>query len=421
MCKKSFFLPLTLLIVACLSATARPGKENSELNIRGKLVDENNSPLPYASIFFKHHPSLGTVSDSKGQFSIVFTSSSNSSVSEEDIRNYIASVREDTLMFSMLGYQTLYMPVSGIRDGKNFTVKMNGQALELDAAIVLANPKNSRKEYRKTLRAIIDKIYDRYMNVDYTDASYKIASDISVMSGENVAAVEHVTGTLVQMPHKSSTGRDSIRIDVDDQQSFLAEEISEGIKSFDMSKLNKKEKKAIGNYPVKSWGKTLPHVIAWKADLHLLLNQVHDDNVKYWGMKEKDDTTLLISYLRTYNYIGILKAEQKFTMAVDSRTYAIQNISHESSANLNLPFGYKLSEAQLAALNIVNFGNENIEKYKIKKADANIKGTILMQNINGKMEPLEKNLVNDIGVVDNNDKAIRLHNKCSVKVLEVLR
>ena len=59
---------------------------------------------------------------------------------------------------------------------------------------------------------------------------------------------------------------------------------------------------------------------------------------------------------------------------------------------LNVPFGHKLKSDELELLNLLNMSERDLEKFRLKKANANVTLNTIYQLRDGKLYPKEKNL-----------------------------
>lgn len=367
----------------------------------GTVSSPNGDPLPYATIYFRHNPTVGSISNAEGNFTIPADCS-----------------MDDTLMVSLISYELYSIPVKAITGGKPLDITLIEMPIMLNEAIVIAYPKETRRQQRKEMRALLDKIYAR-LPIDYplTENSYDVVSDIMILNEGQVLTFDNMVGTLIELPRKGKGGSDSLRIEVEKYSNYMDSDIKKGIETFDIASLNKQEKKAVSwATKDKEYEKTLPHRLLWKIDARRLFLQCYDQE-KYWSKREKDFSTLILSYHRVYSFMGIIEADMELTMEVDNGLYTINNVSHRTTVKANIPFGYKLSDAELAVLNICNLQGEMLEKYKAKKIDAMVEGNVLLNNVHGRMVPSEKNMVSDLDMTDTKGIRAAFSYKSTVKVL----
>ena len=88
----------------------------------------------------------------------------------------------------------------------------------------------------------------------------------------------------------------------------------------------------------------------------------------------------LVVYSLVYNYI------------VDSKTLRIKRFSANGDVYVNIPFGVKLNADQLQMLNLLNMSEQQIEKFRLRKADAHMVLNTIYQERDAHLYILEKNL-----------------------------
>ena len=102
-----------IVITVSLFFAILPGKIYSQVVIKGKVIEEDSNPVPYASIKLLKQTS-GSVTDTAGNFSL-----------------RIGSLKEnDTLVISSVGYESLKTPVSKALKNHEFTLKAKSKNLE---------------------------------------------------------------------------------------------------------------------------------------------------------------------------------------------------------------------------------------------------------------------------------------------------
>jgi len=387
---------LVTLLLAATSALAENG-----VPLRGRVLDQKSKPLPYAGVFFKNHPETGTISDEKGFFLITTPETGT-----------------DTLIISMLGYETIYQPVDAIRKSGTTTFKMKEYLYTIDEAVVKAS-KNSRKQHRSEIQNLLAKIRRRLTQEDALTENdkFRIASDISVFRDSIPLTIDHLTGTLFNLPGKKVNGKDSLVIEIGSYSNYLDSAVRKGIENFDVGKLKKKEKGTYELAEKSEKDKSLPHKAIWAVnDIRTVFEQTYKED-KNWDSRQKDDTTLLVTFRQKKGFMAIITMVQKLQLTVDSRDFSVRSMWDEVNVHVNLPFGYKLSPSELEVLNIVNINEEDIDKFKIKKADVTLKGSAVNTSRGGRMLPKEKSMQNRVIISDRKDRSIDIDNKCTLKVL----
>jgi hypothetical protein len=89
----------------------------SQVTIKGKVTEENETPIPYASVKLMHHTS-GIVTDTAGYFKLSIS----------------ASKQNDTIVISSIGYESLYIPVRSALKNSGFILKSSNQ--KMDAVVI---------------------------------------------------------------------------------------------------------------------------------------------------------------------------------------------------------------------------------------------------------------------------------------------
>ena len=97
--------------------------------VKGKVVaKENGLPLSYVNIGV-FEANIGTISDPDGSF----------------ILKIPDQLKEDTLIFSSIGYERVYYPISQIRKDKELDIVLKSGLISLDPVVVEARKKVKSK------------------------------------------------------------------------------------------------------------------------------------------------------------------------------------------------------------------------------------------------------------------------------------
>ena len=119
-----------------------------EIRISGTLLDQKTKiPLVYAAIQVKGSP-LGTSTDFKGRF--------NFTISDK--------YRNDTLLFSIIGYFPKTLKISSIKSGERLTVYMKQKSVKLDEITV--KPKKAIKLIKEALKRIPENYHTEPIYLD---------------------------------------------------------------------------------------------------------------------------------------------------------------------------------------------------------------------------------------------------------------
>ena len=102
-----------------------------KINVTGKIIDENGKPIPYANIGILDK-NVGTLSDPDGSFEITLPT----------------SMKNDSLIFSSIGFATLQLPVNKLlTKASPITIRINSTATLLNE-ITVSDKKLNRKVAR---------------------------------------------------------------------------------------------------------------------------------------------------------------------------------------------------------------------------------------------------------------------------------
>jgi hypothetical protein len=104
---------------------------------------------------------------------------------------------------------------------------------------------------------------------------------------------------------------------------------------------------------------------------------------------------------------------------VDSHTYAVRRFSEHAEVKVTIPFGIKLNAEQLQMLNLVNMGEQQIEKFRLKKLRGNIDLNTIYQRQDGHVYTLEKNMLVDAFIIGSKKAEIPLKIKATQRVTDL--
>ncbi len=108
---------MQLLLLMLGVSVLIPAASISQGTIKGKVTEENTTPIPFASVKLMHHPS-GIVTDTAGYFKLTIS----------------ASKQNDTIVISYVGYESLYISVRSALKNPVFILKSNNQ--KMDAVVI---------------------------------------------------------------------------------------------------------------------------------------------------------------------------------------------------------------------------------------------------------------------------------------------
>ncbi|MBO6050735.1 MAG: carboxypeptidase-like regulatory domain-containing protein [Bacteroidales bacterium] len=393
--KKSFLLVLLLCIVQWnLMAT----------KIEGRVVNSKGEGLSYVSLYLKHYPEVGTISDINGRFSLEVPST------------------RDSLIVTLVGYETMFINLSKVNTDKSLRITMKDQPVILNEVVVHvqknSKKKKNKKEERAEIQAFLKKVYDRVL-IDFpvNNVKHRVVSDLTATSDGQVLLFDEWIGDIVELRDYRGA-KDSIQMKMDLNKRYFNQTVKGSIENFNPNDYSKHDRRHVDKVDLDDMKKIQPHRIAWELDVQQLTYRYMSD-VKHWTMVEKDANTVVLTLTLTNKLPGIYKLVRKLVYAVDKHTYSIKTLSERVSAEVNIPFGYKLSSSELAILNAFVLDHDGFEKYRLK----GFKGTSCRNNIyhrqDNQLVVAEKNFTADGYIVDNKDNKVVFGTKIKTKVLSV--
>lgn len=394
--KNRIFLMLLLLLAAPFSLLS--------VNISGRVVDEKGKALSYVSLYLKKAPETGTITDVNGRFSLE-----------------VANTR-DSLIVALVGYETVVVNLHKINGDKTMKITMKEQPVMLNEIVVSVQKnktkKKSKKEERAEIQAVLKKVYDRiFVDFPSINVKYDVVSDLTAMSNNQVVLFDEWIGDIVELRDFRGV-TDSIQMKMDLDKRYVNDEFKSSINQYNPNDYSKRDRKLVDKVDVQKMKKIQVHKIAWELDVQQLFYRYMSDK-RHWSMVEKDGNTIVLTLTLTNKLPGIYKLVRKLVYAVDKSTYSIKTISERVSADVNIPFGYKMTSAELAILNAFVLDREGFEKYRLK----GFQGTSCRNNIferkGNQLVVAEKNFTASGHIVDNKDNKVNFSSKIKTRVLSV--
>ena len=385
--------PLIILLLTIVSLNCA-AKELS-----GHVVDSLRQPIPYASVFLQNNPQIGTITDDNGFFVLP---------------DY---VQDDHLVITSIGYEKFTLSTNKISGTKPIRIVLKEQPLMLNTVVVSA--KGSKRQQRKLLKQLLADIY-KQMQIDFPEnaRNYRIVSDVSVYNEDKVVAFDEMVGNIVELPYlKNARKQDSLQIKADFTRYYINQNTADGLRNFDQDLLKRKEKRQLQKI---DFEKSEPiHRMLWALDIKKLFGDIYKETGN-WSISERDALSQLLTYTKTFTLPGIVSATMKLHLSVDAHNH-VQRLSQSVTLWANIPFGYKLSDAQVAALNLVliNDGAGNFDKYRLKTANGKVERNVFFTQQDGQVVVSEKNWAANVHGADKNGQTIAFNQKASCQVLSV--
>lgn len=380
-------LPLILLLFTL---------QLSAQNITGYVLSEDGDPIPYASVYVKTNPQLGTMTDSLGYYSIFLDQSTDNS---------------DNLIISFIGYRTEEVLISSISSTQPLYTTLIEQPIMLEGATVKA--KISRKESRKFKKDALEKFVAQ-IAIDFPErtAIYPIFSMYNGSQDNRQLMHHEVIGSITEHPIQAKKGGDSISLSVKSVKEYVTDEARAGYELFNEitdDRLNgKKNSKKYKNIYTK---RTLDaqalrmHRFLWGGPTGSIVDMLDVDKTGKWDYTMIGDDAVL-TYTEKENYMGIVKGELQLHFYIDPVTFQINKIAQSLYGELHIPFGYKLKDDELEFINALQFGTDTIDRYRVRHAYIEVLRNVFFRRIDGNVVVREKNLEVRGDLIDNKKKKL---------------
>ena len=189
--------------------------------------------------------------------------------------------------------------------------------------------------------------------------------------------------------------------------------MKESLKQVEISAFSKKEQKGFASFGNEE---TNLHKEMWTLDLEQLFFRYYED-VKHWKITQKNKNCYLLTYNNTRNLMGVIKLTQTLVLEVRRDNYRILNLSERLKINVNIPFGYKLSEGDLQVLNSLTLGNTSFEKYRLKRLSATTTRNAIFNRTSSRSVVREKSFVATGYIEDNKGNRVSFNNRSKIDVL----
>jgi hypothetical protein len=139
---KTFFssskcAPIRALILSVALIGPIIGNAQRAIILKGTVTDFNATTLPYVTLTINHKP-IGTITNTDGEFELPVTSPS----------------AEDTLVVSMLGYNSYRASLSTISVVKNLRIRLEEKPILLNEVVVVAKKVEPEEVVRKALKNV---------------------------------------------------------------------------------------------------------------------------------------------------------------------------------------------------------------------------------------------------------------------------
>lgn len=341
----------------------------------GRIVDQSGAPVSYATVYLLQNPAIGTATNLDGVF------------------NLETGVHESSqIIISFLGYEKQERTLAEFLGPDTTVVVLREQPIALEETVVAAKA-GKQKNKKKAMAQLLYKVYNQ-MQYDFSDEPYKarIVSDVRMDSEHQPWGMEQMIATIVTIPRIAAEGRDSVQFAGEVCKRFFQPSIRTRADSiYQDEALQGNMRKAAA--AVDS-GVVVHHGLWALGNVRYDFEETMDD-VKHWSVSNESEGETVLTHIEKHNFMGFFKMEFKRHYIIDSDTYRIRRFSEEATAQVSIPFGYKVEGLYLDMLNLLNMSNEQIEKFRLRRANAHVRLNTIYQEQNGHLYPKEKNLVAD--------------------------
>ena len=363
--------------------------------ITGYVIDENGAPIPYASVYVKHNPQSGTMTDSLGHYSILLD----------------GSEQGDNLIISFIGYRTEELPIASLQPDVPLQTTLVEQPIMLEGATV--NAKISRKESRKLKKEALERFVAQ-LKTDFPErtAVYPVFSMYNGGQDNRQLMHHEVIGSITEHPIKAKKGGDSISLVVNSVKEYSTEEIKVGYDLFNEiteDRLSNPKNKKIRFYYTKrnfTDQALRMHRFLWGGPTGSLIDMLNVNKPNKWDYTMIGGDAVL-TYTEKENYMGIAKGELQLHFYIDPATFQINKIAQSLSGELHIPFGYKLKDDELEFINTLQFGHDTLDRYRARHVYIDVLRNVFFRRTpDGNVVVREKNLEVKGDIIDNKKKKL---------------
>lgn len=346
----------------------------------GRVVDINGQPVSYATVYPIADPIAGTATNDEGGFR--FTT---------DLPN------ESEVIISFIGYEKQILPLAAFTD--SITIVLQEQPIALEETVVAAKASKQRNK-RKKMATLLHAVYVQ-MQKDFADepASYRIVSDVRMNSEGEAWGMEQMIAKIINIPGEGHEGRDSVQFAGEYCKRYFKQSIRQLADSiYKTSTLENMDKNARKMATAIDSG-VVVHKGLWEAGNIRYDFEKTVNDIRNWTVSNESEGETVLTHTEKHNYFGVAKLIITRHYILDSESLSVRRFSEQAEGHLNIPFGIKLNADQIRMLNLLNMGEQQIEKFRLRKADALVKLNTIYQRRNGHLYILEKNLRTDARIV----------------------
>ena len=313
-------------------------------------------------------------------------------------------------------------------------IVLKEQPVKLEETVVAAK-KSKQRNKRKQMAALLHSVYVQ-MEADFPkqNARYSIVSD-AVMRNENATwGMEQMIADIVVLPEGAHNGKDSVQFQSKHCKRFFdAEKREEATQLMHSDYIDRiDESKKMPAYSPKHLMRRAVNSIDSGVAVHREVFGISDvrydfqqemNDLKHWKVSNESENETVLTYTqRKSKYLGCFRMIYQHHYIIDSRTYSVLRFSVHAEVRVTIPFGYKLNADQLQLLNLMNMGQEHLDKFRMRKLRASVDLNTIYQRrmdegTNGeRLYIKEKNMKVDAQFVGAQKKEVPIHFRVTQQV-----
>jgi len=364
----------------------------------GRVVDPMGNGIGYATVYPVDDPIAGTATNDEGIY-----------------RFKTGLPPTSQVIVSFIGYEKQTLPLSALQDSA--VIVLHEQPIALEETVIAAKASKQRNK-KKQIATLLHAVYVQMAN-DFTDEPYRsrIVSDVRMDSEGEAWGMEQMIATVTNLPGEGMEGKDSVQFVGECCKRYfkpnlraLADTIYKGESLERMDKNMRRAAVAIDSGVVVHWG-------LWRAGNIVYDFEQNISDTKHWVVSnESEGETVLTHTEKTVRYLGMFQYTIARHYILDSKTLSVRRFSEQAQFAINIPFGVKLNSDQLQILNLLNMGEKEIEKFRLRKANATIQLNTIYHRQNGHLYILEKNMVTDANILGTKKMAIPVQIRATQRV-----
>lgn len=352
---------------------------------QGRVTDTNGQPISYATVYPADDPISGTATGTDGEFRFQSSASPQSAI-----------------VISFIGYEKQILSLGRFteKEGDLPVVVLKEQPIALEETVVAAKESKQRNK-RKKMATLLHQVYVQ-MAKDFSNdpARYRVVSDVRMDSEGEAWGMEQMIATIVDIPEGAKNGKDSIQFAGEYCKRYfkqniraLADTILAGDGIDRMDKNMRRAANAVDS------GVVVHRSLFAAGNIRYDFEVASEDKLKNWAVSNESEGETVLTHTEKHNILGIFVMQMKRHYILDSNTLRVKRFSERADIKVNIPFGMKLNADQLQILNLLNMGEKQIEKFRLRKANAVICLNTIYQEKDGHLYILEKNLKTNATII----------------------